>query len=204
MYHERIMIDADVDGWVRFTRPHGFGGGNSHDALEIPPGFVFDDILAAVDATGWVVERGGERWIQDHIGCDQMVRTVERMLSYFDRSDEATDELRGIKDQVDERFKDAVDDMEIPLWACAWLDVVLRDDLADAARSASAPWEHDRLTIDVGRLRDARIRELRHRYAQPRAVPAAQRLAGSVRTRDAVNARGGAEGIGGAGLGAAG
>ncbi len=199
MYYERIMIDADVDGWVRFTRTHGFGAGNSHDSLEIPPGFVFDDILAAIDATGWVVERGGERWIQDHIGCDQLVRTVERMLSYFTRSDEATDELRDIKDQVDARLKDAVDEVEIPLWACAWLDVVLREDLADAARSASAPWEHDRLTIDVGKLRDTRIRELRDRYAQPRAVPAAQRIAGSARTRDAVIARGASAGFGAAG-----
>jgi len=198
MYHERIMIDADDGGWVRFTRSHGFGGRNSHDSLEIPPGFTLDDILAATDATGWVVERRGERWIQEHTGCDQLARTVEQMLSYFDHPDVPNGELRGVKDQIDACFGDAVDDVEIPLWAYAWLDLVLREDLADAARSASAPWKHDRLMIDVGKLRDARIRELRHRYS-PRAIFAAQRIAGSARTRDAVNARSGGAGFGAAG-----
>jgi hypothetical protein len=193
------MIDADDGGCVRFTRSHGLGGQNSHDSLEIPPGFAFDDILAAIDATGWVVEQAGERWIQDHIVCDQLVQTVERMLSYFSRSDAASDELRGIKDEIDAYFADAVDDMQIPLWAYAWLDIVLREDLADAARTAGAPWKDDRLMIDVGQLRDARTRELRLRYSQSRAVPAAQRTAGSARTRDAVHVRSGGAGYGTAG-----
>ncbi|HVC93924.1 MAG TPA: hypothetical protein VND64_09545 [Pirellulales bacterium] len=199
MYHERIMIDADDGGWVRFTRSHGFGGRDSRDSLEIPPGFTLDDILAAIDATGWIVERHGERCIQDQIGCDQLVRTVEQMLSYFDRPDGPNGALLVIKDQIDACFGDAVDDLEIPLWAYAWLDLVLREDLADAARSASMPWKNERLMIDVSKLRDARIRELRHRYSQPRAVPEAQRIAGSARTRDAAIIRTGGAGFGTAG-----
>src|SRR5258708_33245198 len=104
MYHERITIEADDGGWVRFTRARGFAGRGSQDSLEIPPGFEFEDVLAAVDATGWVVERSGVWWIQDHIGCDQLARTVEQMLSYFDRPDEANGELRGIQFEIDARF----------------------------------------------------------------------------------------------------
>jgi hypothetical protein len=184
MYYERIVIEADDGGWVRFKRPRGYGDRHSQDSLEIRPGFTFEHVLAAVDATGWVVERNGERRIQEHIGCDQLARIVGEMLSYFDRPDEPNDVLRAIKDQVAARLGD--DDADIPLWAYAWLDLVLREEVADAARSASTLWQQDHLTIEVGQLRDERVRALCRRYAEAQEKPAAQTTAGSAMTGSAM------------------
>ena len=43
MHYERILIELDEGGWVRFTRPHGYPGGYSRASLEIPQGFTFND-----------------------------------------------------------------------------------------------------------------------------------------------------------------
>ncbi|HUY36027.1 MAG TPA: hypothetical protein VMV69_25030 [Pirellulales bacterium] len=189
MHYEPILIEPDDCGWIRFTRPRGYGGAHSRDSLEIRPGFTLEHVLAAVDATGWVVERNGERRIQDHIGCDRLARIVAEMLSYFDGPDEPNDVLRGVKEQIDSCFDAAHDGSGIPLWACAWLDLVLRDDVADAARSANTAWNADLLTIDVGKLRDERIRELRRRYPESPATPEVQRMADSARIRGGADAR---------------
>ncbi|HEV3024135.1 MAG TPA: hypothetical protein VGX76_16780 [Pirellulales bacterium] len=199
MYDELLVIDED-GGWVKFTRLHGDGSRRSQDSLELRPGFTVEHVLAAVDATPWVVERHGERRIQGNIGCDRLARAVAQMLSYFDRPDEPSDELLNIRGHVASRFPDTgEDDAEIPLWAYAWLDLVLREDLADVARSAGTLWNLDLLTIDVARLRDERIRELLRRWSAAADGPAEQRMTPSARRRQAVDARGGRAGLGSAG-----
>ncbi|HEV3004970.1 MAG TPA: hypothetical protein VGX78_10940 [Pirellulales bacterium] len=204
MNDEPIVIEED-GGWVRFTRLHGDGSRPSQDSLELPCGFTLEHVLAAVDATPWVVERHGERRIQGNIGCDRLAQTVAQMFSYFDRPDQPSDELLNIRDHVASRFPDTgEDDTEIPLWAYAWLDLAVREDLADAARSAGTLWNQDRLTIDVAGLRDQRIRELLCRWSAAAVGPAdqqvtAQRMTPSARRRQAVDARGGRAGLGSAG-----
>jgi hypothetical protein len=181
MYHELITIGDEGDGWVRFTRAHGTGH-HSHDSMQVPPGFTLVHVLAAVEATGWVAERNGHQRIHDRIGCDQLVRMVEGMLSYFDRPGEPGEALLEIKRQVDGRLGERSDgEGEWPLLAYAWLDLILREDVADIARSAESLWSHDSLTVDVRFLRDERLRELCRRYARTQVTA---QTAASARLRD--------------------
>jgi hypothetical protein len=195
MHYERILIELDEGGWVRFTRPHGYPGGYSRASLEIPQGFTFNDVLAAVAATGWVVEQGGELRIEDPVGCDHLAKTVEQMFSYFERADEPRVELRRIRDQV-ALCLTGVDCTAISLWAYAWLDLAVRNDVADAVRSMKSLWENDLTTIDVGKRRARRIAELCERFAildsTSETVPAggASVMAASARTRDGSATRG--------------
>ena len=47
-----------------------------------------------------------------------------------------------------------------PLWSFAWLDLIVRDEIADAARSEADPWVSDRLELNLAKLRDRRLKQV--------------------------------------------
>jgi hypothetical protein len=187
MRYESIVIDEDR-GWARFTRPHAEPSHAVNESLELRPGFTLEHVLAAVDATGWVVERDGELRIEGRIGCDRLARAAAEILSYFDGPDMPNPELLALRDQIALRFGDE-GVANIPLQAYAWLDLVLREIVAEAARSASALWKQDLLVIDLDKLREERIREFRRRYAPADTSSRSQQMAQSARRRHALHGR---------------
>lgn len=194
MYLDRLVVEPDDDGWVHFRRPSSHAGRFARDLLQIPSGFTVNDILSAVEATGWVVERNGELWIEDHIGCQRLSNVIGQMCWYFDRSGVPSLQLLKIKELVDAYLVQAYPEnyFFIPMWAYAWLDLVLHEQVAEEAGSSEHLWNKERLTINVDQVRYRLINELGERYSKPARVE--HRVAGSIRMRTNGKRRSGSAG----------
>jgi hypothetical protein len=189
MYFERLVIESADDGWVRFHCPSAFAADRSGTLFQLPAGFTFDDILNAVQATGWVVVRNGELRIQDHVGCRRLVQLLEQMCSYFERSGNPSRKLLSIQQQVLSHFEDAEEiGPRIPFWAFAWLDLMLREDVAEEASSADCLWTTSGFSLDVKRLRARQIQALYERYSASESN-ASPRITQSARVRSGASIR---------------
>ena len=108
---------------------------------------------------------------------------LEELLTYFNRPGEPCEELVHLR-QVVLAEHDVPQEVaaRITWYAYAWLDMRLRNDLADAARTAAGVWEIDQLSIETARYRHRRVQELIAR-ARPASLTTGGRLAASVTTR---------------------
>lgn len=192
MYYERLSIEATDDGWVRFSCPDRLWAGESaHSLLQLTRGFDLDSILAAAAATGWTEQRDGEWRILSSQSCRELVCLLDAMLEYFDGPDEPHPQVLQIKAQVDALLADDPDTgavLNLTLWHYARLDLLLRENLADAARSLDGIWVQDDQLLDVRGVRTSTIR----RFCQDARLAdvSARRMAPSARTQSIVQERG--------------
>jgi hypothetical protein len=163
MYRQTLTLDRDENGWVwlRCTcssdrvEEHGFA---------LRGEFAVQDVWEAALATGWVREQD-EQYVVDDVSCAKLRDVVAEMFGYFDGPGHPRGRLLRVKQAVSEYF--IVQDTQpvIPLWAYAWLDVMVREEVADEARSAEDMWRDSPLMIDVERYCQRRVEALVRRYA---------------------------------------
>jgi hypothetical protein len=185
--HDPIAIELDDEGkWIVFRRTQREQRGDfARGLLELPPRFTLADVYEAALATGLVISRNRELFCSATTGCNALARYTDEMLGYFDRPGRPGTRLKRILRQLDDHFEleEALEPVRV-----AWLDVILREDIADAARSEVDPWGTDRLVIELERLRDRRIREAVEAQRQS-ATGAEYKLAKSQRTRSSQKRR---------------
>jgi hypothetical protein len=133
-------------------------------ALELRRGFSILDVRAAVLATGWVEEKSDELHLVTWISCLALGDFVQEMFSYFNRADEPREELLRVVEAV-EALAPASAPLElIPIWAYAWLDLIVREDLADDARSIADVWPQQTIKLTSEQHCRERAAELIARY----------------------------------------
>jgi hypothetical protein len=179
--HDPIAIELDDDGkWIVFRRTLCEQNGDyARGLLGLPLRFTLADVCEAALATGLVVERNHQLFLDAATGCKTLAVYIDRMLGYFDRSDSPGKELERVIQHVRSRF-DAEETLS--LWCFAWLDLIVREDIADAARNEADPWRTDRLDLDIAKARDRRVGQVMESRRQQSAATG-RLLATSERSR---------------------
>jgi hypothetical protein len=179
--HDPIAMELDEDGkWIVFRRTHREQGGDfARGLLELPPRYTLADVSAAARATGLVVARNDDFLLDATTGCNALANYIDRLFGYFEKPGKPAADLKRVIEQVRRRFE--VED-DLPLWSYAWLDLIVRDDLADAARSEADPWAADELTLDVAKVRNRRLKEVLEVHRRM-TTAGEKKLAKSGRTR---------------------
>jgi hypothetical protein len=183
MLQDKLTIDFDEEqGWVAFCLTSPYGDERKSSFTLRRDGFSIDDIREATLATGWVEQRDDALAVTGDVSGATLANFVSKMIAYFEAPGLPNKELLGIKDAVDEYYilQDAEPPVVIPLFAYAWLDLIVREDLADDARSADNVWSGKDLMIDVDKHCDYRVDELVRRYITGSVT---RRMAASERIR---------------------
>jgi hypothetical protein len=179
--HDPIAIELDEDErWVVFRRTRREQRGEfARDLMQLPPGFTLPDVLEAALATGLVVAKNSSLFLDAKTGCNDLAKYIDAMLSYFQAPEKPAPRLARVVKQIRRQF----DADELPLWSFAWLDLVVREDIAEAARENVDPWGADRLELEFAAVRDGRVAEAIDAYRARSEAPGERRLAKSKRSR---------------------
>jgi hypothetical protein len=88
------------------------------------------------------------------------------MMYYFDRAGAPTERVLRIPTCLNAILSERNWTGELGLWSCAWLDVIVHANPADAALAVDDVWTGDVVTLDLERLRERRLQETLRRYAE--------------------------------------
>jgi hypothetical protein len=174
-----ISRDENNVAWLFIDSPH-----RQLEPVWLHNGFALEDVREALLATGWVREDGNELRQTNDLRCVTISDHLQAMLGYFTAPGVPGRELLELQRKVEQSALFQRQQPNIPAYAYAWLDVMVREDIADAARSASEIWNVDATSIECERIRLARVEELIARYSHADAA-SHSRMAGSVSTRQA-------------------
>jgi hypothetical protein len=190
--HDPIAIELDEDErWVVFRRTRREQRGDfARDLMQLPPGFTLPDVLEAALATGLVVAKNSSLFLDAKTGCNDLARYIDAMLGYFQAPEIPAPRLARVVKQIRRQFE--VD--QLPLWSYAWLDLVVREEIAEAARENVDPWGADRLELEFAALRDRRVGEVLEAHQARLEAAGEHRLAKSKRSRTAQRKRKGKTG----------
>jgi hypothetical protein len=155
-------------------------------SLLLREGFSLANLHEALIATGWARFEEQHYRLDCHVRIDFLADVLSNMLNLFDAPEQASRELLAVRAAVTAQQGDLGSDIAIPDLALAWLDVIVREDIADEARSSEQIWSQSNLSVECLSHRERRIKELLVRYAQPTGVEL--RLAPSTATRSAAAA----------------
>lgn len=182
MVPNRLVIEFDEDDdWVKLRRESSEAGDEA--LFQLAPGFSLDDIRTALLATGEVREHGSDLVAAQDASCRRLGKLIGEMFTYFDGPDRPSSELREIQAAVADYGLTSATCPAIPLWALAWLDLAVREDLADDARSRGGIWSNPDFVVHAEAHCRHRVGELLQRYNEPAAPIPAGRMASSDRTR---------------------
>lgn len=148
-------------------------------------GFQLNQLREALQATDWVAAAGDQLLLHSDRQLAALGQVVGAMFDYYVSPGQPSQRLLRVRDQVNAGQAVRDSGLQFPLFAYAWLDLMVRDDLADEARSAGDVWNCDHVQIDVRRVRDRRVEQLVQRYSAAQTSPG--RLAPSGRRRSANN-----------------
>jgi hypothetical protein len=185
--HDPIAIELDEDErWVVFRRTAREQRGEfARDLMQLPPGFTLPDVFEAALATGLVVAKNSALFLEAKTGCNALAEYVDGMLAYFASPGKPTPRLARAIKQIREGFEAPE---SLPLLSFAWLDLIVREDIAEAAREKVDPWGLDRLELELAALRDRRVAEVLEAHAARTAGEG--RLAKSKRSRSGRKGKG--------------
>jgi hypothetical protein len=125
--------------------------------MQLPPGFTLPDVFEAALATGLVTRKKSALLLEATTGCSTLAGYIDAMLGYFAAPGKPSRRLSRIAEQVRQVY--SLDDSP-PLWSFAWLDVIVREEIAEAAREQVDPWGADRLELEFAAMRDRRVVEV--------------------------------------------
>jgi hypothetical protein len=117
-------------------------------------------------ATGWVRRDDDRLLLQDNVSVESIREVVSEMFEYFTASDVPSPELLNIQSAVDSFDIVPAWNVRISLFAYAWLNIMVRDDLAEQARQSANLWSRNQISIDTQRICQRRLQELVHRGKQ--------------------------------------
>lgn len=189
MIGDKLTFDYDSDEHTVWLIVTSASGVQQKELILLRDGFGVDDVSEAVMATGWIGQVGDEMQLVQDISCASLRDVVDAMLGYFVQSGVPGIELKEIQSAVSEY--DSVHELRGVLspYAFAWLDIMVRDDLADVARSATRIWSKSKIVIDVARHCDRRVAELVAHYSSAASPSKIGPLAASMPTRQATSSR---------------
>lgn len=171
-------------GWIALRRARGEGD-HARGALLARRKLPRETLVAALTATPWCAMRGGRLVIASDVACQRLAAVVEDMLACFQRDGSPDVRLEQVKACLAADFAEHLELARVSWWHCAWLDVAVREDAADAARSAGNLWTSDVVTIPLHTIRRRCVEELAHRMgrSQTAATSENRRLSASARAR---------------------
>jgi hypothetical protein len=152
-------------------------GGQDRGQVQLRDGFEVQQVRAALLATDSVDEQQGTLRLTEPTSCAALAELAERMLDYFETPTQPRPRLQEVQSAVEQQTSRPGDAM--PLMALAWLDIIVREDLADVARGAAGIWTDRQLLIETEPHCHRRLEEVRQRYARRAAL----RMAPSARAR---------------------
>ncbi len=147
--------------WVTLRKA---GASNAILGFKLDQQMNMDDVVAAACATGWVACCDGRCWVDDSVDCDVLSDYVRDMLSYFVRSDEPRKELLRLKDPITRYWNKSRHRQALSLWACAYLDLAVREDLAEQTSEVDDLWSRPLVELEVERLCRRQVEQLGARY----------------------------------------
>ena len=168
MPHDKLIVESCEPLWavLRVIRD---GETADQSWLPLTSDFTVDDVAEALLATGWVQRGADHQLVSAGKSCRALGDVVTELFTYFVRRNEPRAALLRVQEAVAEYESVRELAPRIPLWAYAWLDLVVREDLADEARSAQSVWEQRPLTLRTQEHCDRRVQELVARYAETAA-----------------------------------
>ena len=177
---EQLQLQYDQDDHAVWLVVNRVGAGRpEQELLRLREGFGLEQVRQALLATGWVHQHGDDQWLKYGLDLGVVQDVAQRMLDYFETPAEPRSVLLEVQAAVEAYDVVQQSDITIPLIAYAWLDIMIREDLADEARSAKRIWTDPKLVIELEPHCSRRVDELCKRYASR----ASMRMAPSKRTR---------------------
>ena len=189
----KLTLELDDDDSMVWLIAIATNGKQQKDVVRLRDGFGIGDVRAAALATGWVRQDGDELHFTN--ACNSGVfggslsNLIADMFSYFNAANDPTDELHEVQSAVAEYEGVKESRLDIPPYAYAWLDIMLREVIADQARGSKDIWAKSEGAIELDRAREHWVAALLARYAQPSAGTVS-RMAGSRPTRNRDTSRG--------------
>ena len=182
MIGDQLVLKYDPQRHAAVLIATSLGGAAASERIALHEDFRLADVEAALLCTGCVAPQGEHWQFHSDIRLKSLRDLLEQMLGYFQAPGVPGSELLAVHAAVADYAAKRDLRPHIPWLAYAWLDCMVRDDLADEARSAGQIWSRDSLEVDCAAVRERRVSELLHRYANA-PTSAAARLAPSLPTR---------------------
>jgi len=173
--------DFDDDGgWAILLTSESSALGRNRGLLTNVHGFSREEIIEAACSSGWVVCEDEVLEVDDEVGCEELANLIERIFDeYYEGPGNPNEWLLRIRDEIDNYLGEH--DLEMPLVAYAWLDLFVREDVADEARRTD-PWLGDSLSVTLNNKRNRRVEQFAQRYQRENDTRRA--FAASARHRD--------------------
>ncbi len=133
--------------WIEFQAD----GALVKDLVRLRAGFELQHVREALLATG-LVQRGDRLLLISDDPDLQLGALVEQIFSYFELPERPRVTVQQVQAAVHVLVEPRAAD-PIPLWAYAWLDISVREELADSARAASRIWSDAELVLPLEQLR---------------------------------------------------
>lgn len=184
MLDDKLMIT--YDGQFQLATLRLESSPPQQSSLLLREGFSLANLHEALIATGWARVEERHYRLDCHVRVDFLADVLSNMLNLFDAPESPSRELLAVRTAVAEHQHELGSDIAIPDLALAWLDVIVREDIADEARCSEQIWSQANLSIECLSHRQRRIKELLVRYSQSAGVE--MRLAPSTATRSAADA----------------
>ncbi len=117
----------------------------------------------AVLTTGMVDAEESGLVLRSESSLTTLVDVVTKMLDYFNAADEPSADLRRVKEVIDRQYLSDSPSPALSWLAYAWLDVMVRENLACDARDAADVWTNRLLTLDAEQHCDRLVQEILRR-----------------------------------------
>jgi hypothetical protein len=140
-------------------------------AFSLPDGFGPDEVRELLLATGLVRADGEFYRLVQFIRAEHLSEILSEMLAQFDSPGVPCEELLEVQAAVEDYQSGIGSSSDIPLIALAWLDVMVRQDIAEEARSSDEIWSKTKFVVETKAHRDRRMKELLKRYSQQPSLP---------------------------------
>jgi hypothetical protein len=191
MHGETLTLQCDEDDRVVWLLHCGGGLVRDRRSIWLRETFDVQDVRDAILATPWVScdDADDALVLLPGARCETIRDVVQQMLGYFDAPGVPSPQLIDIKSAVQRFHGETAPEQNLSWYAYAWLDVMVRDDIADQARSAEGIWTLGETVVDVLPHFRRRIEQLFSWSSQPVTHMSAVRMAGSVSTRAAHSGR---------------
>ena len=144
--------------------------------------FAPGDLEDVALATGWVQRERDQLRLRSDVSPAQLAEVVEEILTYFDAPDVPCSNVLSVKEAVGEYSIVQESSIEIPLFAYAWVDVCVRDEIADLARNEVDVWAAEQPSVDCESICEKWVENLIDRYSDQN-MRMTGRMARSLHTR---------------------
>jgi len=191
MHGETLTLQFDEADRVVWLLHCAGGLARHRQSIWLRDTFDVQDVRDAILATPWVTEDDGQKaLVLLHGARSETIRdVVQQMLAYFDAPGAPSPALIAVKSAVQRLHGETEQQRNLSWYAYAWLDVMVRDDIADQVRSAEEIWTLGETIVDVVPHFRLRLEQLLSRSPKMTSETTPIRMAGSVSTRVAHSGR---------------